>query len=208
MTLEIIGAGFGRTGTMAMKLALETLGFGPCYHMMEVSQHEGHAEAWLEATERGKADWDSLFAEFRACVDWPACNFYQSLLKHYPRAKVILSVRDPDAWYDSVLNTIYARLTALDEENLPVRSAMAKKLILEQTFSGRFAEREHAIGVFNAHTETVRATVPAEKLLIYETGSGWEPLCTFLSCPQPSTDYPHVNTREDFRARHLSQDQS
>lgn len=188
---------------MAMKFALETLGLGPCYHMMEVSKADGHAEAWLEATRTGATDWDWLFQNFKATVDWPACNFYDKLLEAYPDAQVILSVRDPDAWYESVLNTIYARLSGLPDDNVEPRSAMAKALILEQTFGHRFAERAHAIDVFNRHTQTVRDRVPAEKLLVYEVGSGWAPLCAFLHRDVPETDYPHVNTRDEFRARHV-----
>lgn len=62
MSLRVIGAGFGRTGTMSLKVALEQLGFGPCYHMVEcLPKGPEHYRLWEEAV-AGKADWDAIFA--------------------------------------------------------------------------------------------------------------------------------------------------
>src|ERR671912_2545704 len=107
MALEVIGAGFGRTGTMSLKVALETLGFGPCYHMTEVFAHPEHTGFWISAWRREPADWDGVLGGYGAAVDWPACTFYEELMERHPDAKVILSVRDPELWYESVRNTIY-----------------------------------------------------------------------------------------------------
>ena len=108
--LKIIGAGFGRTGTLSLKVALEDLGFGPCYHMTEVFQHPEHAKEWLAAAKDQPQDWNKLFAGYQATVDWPGCSFYAELMEVYPDAKVILTVRDPEKWHDSVVNSIYQGL--------------------------------------------------------------------------------------------------
>lgn len=204
MTLSIIGAGFGRTGTLSLKAALEMLGYGPCYHMIEVFAHPEHIELW-NAAEAGEFHWDEIFAGFHAAVDWPACGFWQPLLKHYPDAKVILTLRDPDRWYESALKTIYSVThRQLSADALPImqaQQAMTAKLIWEGTFGGRFADRDHAIAIFNAHNETVKATVPADRLLVFEARQGWEPLCAFLDCAIPDTPFPNVNSTEEFIAR-------
>src|SRR5262249_33070515 len=106
MPLDVIGAGFGRTGTLSLKAALEELGFSRCYHMVEVLATDD-ARRWDAAARGEPVDWDRLFEGFRATVDWPACSFYRELLEKYPGAKVILTVRDPDRWYDSARQTIY-----------------------------------------------------------------------------------------------------
>jgi hypothetical protein len=105
--VKLIGAGFGRTGTMSLKIALETLGFSPCYHMTEVFAHPEHRGFWISAWRGDPADWDGVLGEYEAAVDWPACTFYEELMKRHPDAKVILSVREPERWYESVRNTIY-----------------------------------------------------------------------------------------------------
>ena len=202
MPLRIIGSGYGRTGTMALKIALETLGYGPCYHMLEVSKNPGHDELWREATDQGTADWDSIFANYQACVDWPACSFWKILWKYYPDAKIILSIRNPEDWYQSVNSTIYQimkmpRKTKEEE----VHRDMAYHLILERTFNSSFTNKEYAIDIFNNHIAEVKNKVPDDKLLVYETGAGWEPLCRFLQIPVPNQSYPHVNTTREFQKR-------
>ena len=115
MALRVIGAGYGRTGTLSLRTALERLGFAPCEHMINVMENPERFLLWqaaLEQKERGGAiDWDPLFAGYSATVDWPGAFFWRELANANPRAKVILTVRDPDRWYDSVRQTIYrARL--------------------------------------------------------------------------------------------------
>ena len=112
MALEIIGPGFGRTGTHSLKIALEHLGFGPCHHMFEVRDHPEQLPAW-EAVARGEpVDWDEVFRGYRAQVDWPGARVWRELARHWPEAKVILTVRDPDEWFDSVQATIAPFLAA------------------------------------------------------------------------------------------------
>lgn len=203
MALKLIGAGFGRTGTMSLKGALEMIGWGPCYHMIEVIKLEGAPEHWSRVTAGEAVDWEEVFKGFVSTVDWPACNFYAELAEAYPEAKVLLSLRDPEKWWDSVHNTIYQALTA-DHANSPPnmqkQMAMANRLILEQTFGGKFLDRDHAIGVFNAHNEAVKAAFPPERLLVFDVKEGWEPLCAFLGADVPDEPFPRVNSTEDFRA--------
>jgi len=205
MSLEVIGAGFGRTGTLSLKVALEQLGSGPCYHMMEVFGAPDRPAQWLARTEGRPLAWDVVFEGYRATVDWPGAAFWRELVAHHPSARVILSLRDADKWYDSVMNTIYNSLVTDPPEDAPehVRTwvAMARKLILEQTFDGRLEDRAHAIAVFEAHNRAVQEAVPRERLLVYEPGDGWEPLCRFLGRPVPSDDFPRLNDTAEFRAR-------
>jgi hypothetical protein len=213
MTLEIIGAGFGRTGTMSLKVALEELGFGPCYHMTEVFANPEHVELW-EAAARGEPlDWEEVFRGYRATVDWPAAAFYEELLKRYPDAKVILTVRDPERWYESARSTIYniqktatSPIFSLGALFVPrmkrMRRAalMAADLAWKRMFGGRFEDYEHAIEVFEQWNEEVKERVPPDKLLVYEVKEGWEPLCAFLGTNVPQDKpFPHLNDAETFR---------
>ena len=204
MALEIVGAGFGRTGTLSLKYALEQIGFDKCYHMLEVGNYPDHRDQW-SAARRGEAvDWDALFEGFKASVDWPACDFWQELAEHYTESKVLLSVRDPERWYASIRNTIHlstsSGLNAEDEAERE-RAKWANWLIWEANFDDRMEDKDHVIGVYEAHIAKVKAAIPSDRLLVYETGSGWDPLCEFLGVPVPDDPYPHVNTTEDFRER-------
>lgn len=207
MALKVIGAGLGRTGTLSLKLALEELGFDKCYHMYEVIAHPEDIAVW-EAAGRGEpVDWEALFQGYQATVDWPSCNFYAELLKLYPDAKVVLTVRDPERWYESALRTIYHVRTAFPAwlpgpPKMRRLMKMTNQLIWDGFFRGRFAEKDHALAAFNRHNEEVKRTVPPEKLLVFEVREGWAPLCAFLGVPVPEDrPFPKVNDAEDFRAR-------
>ncbi len=206
MTLAVIGAGFGRTGTMSLKLALEHLGLGPCYHMRELLAHPAHDPLWHAATRGECVDWDALFEGFASAVDWPVAAFWRQLSRHYPRARFILSVREPDEWHQSVLDTIFKALSSTpdpgDRERRAHR-AMTRQLILDRTFDGRLDDPAHAIGIYTRHNQAVQDGIAAHRLLVYETGSGWEPLCAFLDCPVPDVPYPRRNTREEFHDERL-----
>lgn len=204
MSIEVIGAGFGRTGTLSLKLALEKLGFDKCYHMFEVITHPDHVKLWHQATRGEPVDWSALFQGYKATVDWPSCNFWQSQLEAFPDARVILSERDPERWYDSVMNTIYpGSLARRESDDAADRewADMAFELIWDGTFHGRIEDREHAIDVYLAHNEYVKRNVPADRLLVFEAAEGWEPLCRFLGTPIPDEPYPRVNTTEEFQER-------
>lgn len=211
--LRIIGAGFGRTGTASLKSALEALGFGPCYHMFEVIGRPERVAMWDGIARGEPADWHQVFAGYQAAVDWPACAYYEQLMAAFPDAKVVLTVRDPDQWYDSVRATIYrtrdvarrlgdgdgSRDSASPQE---LQARMVTELVWKQTFDDRFEDRDYALAVFRRHTEEVRRRVPPHKLLVYEASEGWEPLCAFFGVAVPSDEpFPALNDRATFAAR-------
>ena len=204
MALDVVGAGFGRTGTLSLKSALEALGFDRCYHMMEMRENSDHRAVWAAAHRGEPVDWDVLFEGYRAAVDWPACNLWRELAEYYPNAKVLLSVRDSQRWYDSVRNTIYpSSMNALKSEDEADRrrGEWLQEIIWGGVFDGRLEDRDHAIGIYEAHIETVKASIPADRLLVFEASGGWGPLCEFLGVEVPETPFPHVNTTDDFRER-------
>jgi hypothetical protein len=208
--VEVIGAGFGRTGTTSLKAALERLGFDPCYHMTEVFAHPEHADFWVAAWRGEPVDWDGVLGDYEATLDWPACTFYGELMERHPDARVLLSVRDPESWYESTRSTIY-ELTKLIEGSTISRvifglvsllvfggftgrrSSLANDLIWEGTFDGRFEDKAYAIEVFERHNEEVKRHVPPERLLVYEVKEGWGPLCEFLDVPEPDEPFPRLN---------------
>lgn len=209
MALEVIGAGFGRTGTLSLKHALEQLGFSKCHHMMEVFANPGQARQFLAAAQGLAVDWDSVFDGYRAMVDWPGCHFWKELMAHYPGAKVILSVRSPESWYASASETIFRAMNLSRPGEVPpevvAQREMAKEIVVNQTFAGRLDDREHCIRIYNEHVARVQREVPPERLLVFQASEGWGPLCSFLGVPEPATEYPRINTRDEFLDRILGQ---
>lgn len=207
--IQIIGAGFGRTGTLSLKTALEILGYDPCYHMEDVFFRPWQARAWRAACRGRSPNWERLLGGQRAIVDWPGCTFYPQLIEHYPQAKVILTVRDPQAWYASVAATIYPvmRRFPLNElgRRLPLVGEIPKMLdcvVWQGTFAGRFEDRTRATAIFEAHNRQVIERVAPERLLVYDIRSGWEPLCAFLGRPAPEgVPFPHTNDRDAYWKR-------
>jgi hypothetical protein len=213
MTLRIIGAGFGRTGTRSLKAALEILGFGACYHMDDLLAHPEHVRAWKSASAGQAIDWEALLVGYQAAVDFPAYRLYQELLRVYPAAKVILTVRDPAQWYASTYETIYQAGPSIREavlmalkwpfsartRNLLRVYQLPGQLVWKGDFAGRFAEKAFAIQAYHDHIAAVQAYVPAEQLLIYDVKDGWPPLCAFLDVPIPAEiPFPFHNKRADF----------
>ncbi len=181
--MRVIGAGMGRTGTMSLKVALERLGFGPCYHMLEVIDHPEHVPVWEAALGGEAGALDRALAGYQATTDWPGCTFWPELVAAHPDAPVVLTVRDAERWYDSMLGTIYPianfTLQVPADQAIPGMRPMAvmvDSLIWQRTFGGWFEDRAHAIEVFNRHNEDVRRGVPADRLLVFEVSQGWEPL--------------------------------
>lgn len=196
--LRVIGAGLGRTGTTSIKAALEELGFGPCYHMSELGKHPEHPKAWVTASRGEPVDWKGVLAGYGATLDWPWCTYYKELMRAFPDARVLLSVRDPEEWYESVVATVYCTYKIhryLTHGPSPKSGPVgAESRIWGDTFSGWFEDREHAISVFERHNEEVKACVPADRLLVYEVGEGWGPLCEFLGIPVPEDKaFPRSN---------------
>jgi hypothetical protein len=193
---------------LSLKAALEELGFFRCYHMEEVFKHPDHPVMWSAASRGEPVDWDALFEGYQATVDWPSCAFYQELMRRYPDAMVILTVRDPQKWYESARETIFYASEVFPKWGTwlvpPMRRLvrMIHDVIWQGAFQGRFSDRTHALAVFNRHNEEVRRVVPAERLLVYEVKQGWEPLCAFLGAPVPSgKPFPHLNDGAQFRSR-------
>jgi hypothetical protein len=193
--MKIIGAGFGRTGTVSLQQAFEHLGY-PCYHMQEVMKNydRGDVEQW-DAAVTGKAvDWQALFAGYEATVDFPACVFYRELMEAFPDALVVLSVRDPQKWWKS-----FSKLLGLVNKTrwfffVPMFRKFATMNIhmVDYVFGGSMQE-DDCIARYIQHVDEVVATVPAERLLVFSVTEGWEPLCRFLGHPVPEIPFPHAN---------------
>ena len=204
MALKVVGAGFGRTGTLSLKNALEKIGFGPCYHMMEVFPRPDHVAMWHKAAFGGPIDWDLLFRDFKSTVDWPSTRWWREIAAHFSDAKVILSLRDPESWYKSMSETIYQPMKWPVPDTVPetmkLQNEMVRKAILADTFDNRFEDKEHAIAVFNRHNQEVRDTIDPKRLLVFEARMGWEPLCRFLEVPVPNEEYPRLNDTASTQA--------
>ncbi len=201
--LQIIGAGFGRSGTTSLRQALRMLGYDPCYHM-QTALTRLHTKFWIDAAARTRAgeavDFRDFFRSYRATVDWPSCEFYKELMQTFPDAKVLLNVRDPDAWYDSTVETLWAIQHALPRWFPKSVWQMHDDVIWNGRFNGQFGDRARAIGIYRAHLDEVRRSVPADRLLEFDVRDGWKPLCDFLGQPVPqNVAFPHLNDRRFFR---------
>lgn len=205
--LAVIGAGFGRTGTLSLKRALDELGFGPTYHMEEVVKRPAHVAAWLRYGRTGEADWDALFDGWGSAVDFPVSCAWDELAAHYPDAKVVLTVRDPEAWWTSTASTIHRFREVFPAwllRTVPVARnwlEMTERLVWSGLFDGRFEDRDHAIAVFERHVDDVRETCPPERLLVFDVADGWVPLCRFLGVPVPTQPFPRLNDAARMRRR-------
>jgi Sulfotransferase domain len=229
-TLRIIGAGFGRTGTLSTKMALDQLGVR-CYHMLEVFKlGSEHAHFWSEALERRRdgepIDFSIITAAgYTACVDWPASTFYQELLEQYPDAKVLLTLRDPERWYVSVLGSIYQlagrflhdrawydRAALFCSRVTLPRFSMLLNMTNTVIWKGHFGEvdlrTEHgkqvALAEYERHQAEVRSVVPADRLIEFHPSQGWGPLCEVLGVPVPDTDFPNLNSSAEMAAKQRS----
>ena len=197
--MKVFGAGFGRTGTMSLKFALEKLSIGPCYHMREVVSRPSHIKLWYDISRGEHPNWNRLFSGFNSAVDFPVCLFYKQLINIFPEAKFILTLRDFDTWYISTANTIYKVPSILPDwfERVvyPIRMfiVMQVNLIWVGLFKNNFSDRDSTKLVYYEHIESVKKIIPADKLLIYNVKEGWEPLCEFLDVDVPDMPFPKVN---------------
>jgi hypothetical protein len=204
MPLEVIGAGFGRTGTNSLKLALEQLGFGPCHHMFEVRDNPEQLPAWVAASNGETVDWHQIFRGYRSQVDWPGARYWQELSETFPDAKVILSVRDPNSWFDSLQATIVPFINARGkhvDDLTNARAEMAYKTIVSSIFDNRIDDRDHAIRVYEDHVAKVTSTIPEARLLTFDVSDGWGPLCNFLGVEAPDAPFPRSNSSQEFVKR-------
>jgi len=207
VVLQVIGVGFGRTGTTSLRSALGVLGLGPCYHMYDVIADVRRVRQWLDIARGGTPDWPAVFEGYQSAVDWPVAAYWRELAAAYPDAKLLLTVRDPDAWYDSARATIFKQ--RIDRPRGPARLAelspdfrtflaMTHETIERPLFEDRLADRAYMTSVFTRHIEQVQAAFPPDRLLTYRAGDGWAPLCEFLGVPVPDQPYPRDNSSKDF----------
>ena len=202
MSLRVVGAGLGRTGTASLKLALERLLGAPCYHMSEVFSHPEHIPGWRAAVRGEATDWNDFLASYAAAVDWPAAAFWPELSAAFPDAIVLLSVRNPDEWWESADETIFPTIRTPDSFG-PIFAewhGMVSEL-MSARFTDRLDDRLACIASFERHVSEVRESVPASRLVEWTPGDGWAPLCDALGLSEPAEDFPRTNTREEWRSR-------
>lgn len=205
--MKVLGAGLSRTGTWSLKNGLEQLGFGPCLHGYVFLGKPELIRAWLAANRFPEtADWDSLLAGYDSAIDLPVAGFWREIYAHDPDLKVVLSVRDEDAWYKSIRETLfwwsfpshpritraYGRLLKATSGWLPPFPAMGAELMVERVFKDRL-DRDSAIQTYRQHNADIIATIPADQLLVWTPSDGWEPLCAFLGVPVPNHPFPRLN---------------
>ena len=201
MTLSVIGAGLGRTGTHSLKLALEQLGFGPCYHMVEVFALPERKQHWARAAAGHPMDWDKVFAGYASTTDWPACDYWRELADAYPEAKIILTIRDPEGWFRSTQDTIFSPETSDVLLSDPAMVPIIKAISDHHFGGGPLNDRDRLIDAFNRHNQHVERAAPPGRLLVYQASQGWDPLCRFLGVDVPATPFPAVNSTQEFQAR-------
>lgn len=203
MSLQVLGVGLHRTGSLSVKVALERLGFGPCYHGFEYVRRRDHVALWQKAIDTdGAIDWDELFGSYRAAFDWPMIAFWDKVTAGYPEAKVLLTYRDEDSWYRSHSESLQALAHGVESQSFthPVDLAGFTIIdtLLRRMFDDRLFDADHCRSVFRAHYQRVRDTIPADRLLVYQAADGWEPLCRFLGVPIPDEPFPRLNVRSVF----------
>jgi hypothetical protein len=199
MTLRVIGAGVGRTGTYSLKLALNQLGLGPCHHMEEVLHNMAAQVPLWAAAANGHPEWETIFKGYESAVDWPTAGFFRELNAAYPSAKFVLTTRSPESWAQSFSETIYKLLAGKDDAPPEMRAwlDMAAGVIDKTGFPGGL-DMAGLMQAFTAHDDAVKAAIPADRLLVYQVKEGWEPLCAFLDLPVPADPFPRTNDRGEF----------
>jgi len=195
--LKVVGAGVGRTGTHSLKLALEQLLGGTCHHMVEVFAHPEEVPVWTDAINGNAVDWGALMQGYTAQVDWPGASFWPELSAANPDALVLLSTRDPDVWFTSCSNTIFAGIQGMIDGGDQWMGAMLR--LFRERFSDQIEDRDAMIAAYERHNAAVRAAIPEERLLDWTAADGWEPICARLGLPVPSDPFPVTNTTSEFR---------
>lgn len=199
MSISVIGAGVGRTGTNSLRLALNRLGLGPCHHMDEVIHNMTVQVPLWAAAAKGNPDWTAIFKGYGSAVDWPTASFYRELHKQYPTAKFVLTQRSTESWYASFSETIYKLLGMKDELPTHMQDWLTMSLaVLAKAGVTNGMDEAGLKAAFNTHNEAVKAAIPAKQLLVYEVSQGWEPLCAFLGKSVLSEAFPRSNDRTAF----------
>jgi Sulfotransferase domain len=199
VALKVIGAGLGRTATFSMKFAMEHLGLGPCYHMAEVlARARRNIPLWLDVV-AGKPDWEAIFEGYQSTMDYPACSYWRELAEYYPEAKVVLTTRDADSWFESVTETIFSERMNAQTHDSPF-GALLQGVALN-AFQGKKDDRAFMTDWFRRRNQEVIDTLPPERLLVFQPKQGWAPLCEFLGVPVPEGPFPRVNSRDELGSR-------
>ncbi|KAI9475782.1 MAG: P-loop containing nucleoside triphosphate hydrolase protein [Benjaminiella poitrasii] len=209
--LEVIGAGYGRTGTDSLRTALNMLGY-KTHHMKSFREDPtlDGADFYHAYYHRQEADWDKIYENYSAAVDWPTAAFYKELHAYYPDAKLILTVRSADSWYTSVKNTIASAQQRKRSEHSANqvgqdkdKARMAEVTCLDGRLADpeQFNDEEAIKRAFLEHNEEVKRIIPADQLLVMELGEGWDRLCQFLGKQVPNAPYPHVNSTKEHKRR-------
>jgi hypothetical protein len=201
MGLSVIGAGFGRTGTISLKMALEQLGLGPCHHMEEVFDNPNQVPAWKAAIDGEGADWDAIYDGYNSTADWPGAHFARELADYFPDAKIILTARPVDSWWESYSKTIMKFLVEFPEGLPPHIDTMANAVIRmlgERTFKSAVDDEQAAKSAYLEHVEHMTTSYAEGRVLSFDVKDGWAPLCEFLGKPVPDGDFPRSNNSEEF----------
>lgn len=199
MSLQVIGAGLGRTGTYSLRMAINQLGFGPCFHMEDVATNMPVQLPLWQAALAGNADWSRIYNGFNSAVDWPTARFFRELNAANTEAKFVLGYRDPEAWADSFGETIFKLISETDSAPEQFREWLEMGAeTIRQTGIPLGADRDGLAQAFSAHVSAVREAIPEERLLIHRPEDGWVPLCDFLGVQVPDEEYPRTNNRSEF----------
>jgi sulfotransferase family protein len=199
VALQLIGAGLGRTGTTSLKLALEELLGGACYHMLAVRDRPSDPDAWGNAYEGRLPDWHEFFAPYVATVDWPAAPFWAPLSEAFPEAPIVLSVRDPDEWWHSASRTIFPAVATYFAPDAPDDGWTRMGRGMMNSFTPDWQTESAAKAAYLAYNDHVRNTAPRDRLVEWHPEDGWPPLCEALGRRVPAHPFPHVNTTADAR---------
>lgn len=199
MTLRVVGAGVGRTGTHSLKIALEQLNGGTCHHMVECFGRPDQMEGFTRAIDGQSIDWADHLSDFTSIVDFPGALFWREIAAAHPDAVILLSTRPAEDWYRSASNTIFLGLT--QEQGPPEMqewmSAVGRGMA--DRFSADFGNADAMIAAYEAHNAAVRAEVPADRLIDWTPSDGWGPICAGLGVPVPDEPFPLTNTTAEFR---------
>jgi Sulfotransferase domain len=213
MSLLVIGSGVGRTGTHSLKLALEQLGFDKCYHMDELLQHPDGLTYFQKADRGENVNWNELFTGYKSAVDYPVARYYKQIIAAYPEAKIIHTIRDPESWYNSAMDTIFwASKPSLGRIlkmliRMPFSSVVRKRFpvlkyngaMIAAIYGKDLKNKAEVIRRYNEINAETLNTIPKDRSLVYEVKTGWEPLCNFLNVLVPTISFPKSNTRDEFR---------
>jgi len=194
----VVGAGLGRTATHSLKIALERLLGGPCYHMVELFAHPEQVPLWHAVMRNEPVDWPALFDGYQATVDWPGAAVWREIAVAYPDALVLLSTRrTSDEWYMSASRTIFLMQDSAPQPGMEAWRVMTQTMLERLTPDWHDAEATKA--GYDRHNAEVRGKVPAERLVDWQPTDGWGPLCDRLGLPEPEDPFPLTNTTAEFR---------